>query len=149
MDELIVDWSVSPTEEEIEYRKNGYSRTKSTVFLNPVIDNNILKQEFIKNGGVSALQKHTDRTNNHNFYPRMIGNELNKESIASLFFDNFILTVEYKNIHRVDSRIILEYRNCDRYGMRYYINNGTFTFRGLLEPYAEYKVYKRKWDKSI
>ena len=66
METLIIPWSENPTIEEIEYRNNGFSKTKGTIFYNHPPDIKDLKNSFLKNNnGVRALQKHTDRFENN------------------------------------------------------------------------------------
>jgi hypothetical protein len=144
MQDLTVKWSENPTVDELRYRDQGFSRTKGTVFVLPP-DNDILRDEFIKNGGVAALQKHADRPTSTKFFPKMKGNTLAKADIASKFFDEFIQNIAYKNVHQIDNKTILEYRNDIGYGMRFYLFGEIYdkpVFRGLLEPFATYMHWK-------
>ena len=72
----------------------------------------------------------------------MTGNDVNKQKLALDFFETFIENVTFKNIHKInDSDVIFELREKDGYGMRFYLNNDSVTFRGLLEPFPTYLKY--------
>lgn len=151
MEILIVSWSEEMSKEELEYKNNGFKKTKGSVFNIRCPTNEELINSFnlIENElsvGAIALCKHVIR-NDNKIYPEMNGNKENKNKIANDFIIDFLsnkIPIVWKNIHELNNRIILELRNELNYGIRWYIVNDIIVFRGLLEPYTTYLESKFK-----
>lgn len=145
MENLIVDWSENMTDEELKYKSDGFNKTIGTVFQDAP-PNDLLEKAFNMiiepckvSVGVIALQKHSDRGSRQT----MIGNDFEKNKYAKNFIKDFMKSqIIWKNIHCIDGHnIIFEMRNKD-YGMRWYVsenNRSDPIFRGLLEPFENYK----------
>lgn len=166
MENLIVDWSENMTLEELKYKENGFIKTKGSVFIDPPSNielieafNKIDVDKTLSRGAI-ALTKHSHR---NIIYPKMIGNDTNKNDIAKKFINDFFKKeICWKNIHSIDNNtIIYEIRNKTYHGMRWYINNYMFDhshniwcrhftsntdiiFRGILEPYSTYLEYTKQ-----
>lgn len=154
MENLIIEWSKEMSKEELEYKNNGFSKTKGSVFNFSPPSNEDLINSFnvIKNElsvGAIALCKHINR---NNIYPEMKGNKESKNKIANDFIVDFLSKeIVWKNIHELNNRIIFELRN-EICGIRWYLTEmrselksdstksekTKLVFRGLLEPYSTY-----------
>jgi hypothetical protein len=140
MENLIVPWSKEMSKKELEYKNNGFSKTKASVFTFTEPSNEELINSFnlIENElsvGAIALCKHVNR---NNIYPEMKGNKEFKNKIANDFiFDFLSKKIVWKNIHELNNKIIFELRN-EVCGMRWYLIEEKIVFRGLLEPYSTY-----------
>lgn len=150
LDNISVKWSENMSIDEQNYKKNGFTKTKCSVFIEPPSDI-ILKNEFnkIERGsslsiGCKSIESHSQRTYSKikDKLPIMIGDDKNKNEIAKKFIDNFFEEeVIWKNIHKNDSEnIILEIRTVNT-GCRWYLcENKNVKFRGLIESYFDYKT---------
>lgn len=148
MNKLIVNWSEDMSKEELDYKNKGFIKTKGSIFNviyptnNQLIDSfNLIENELSL--GAIALCKHINR--NKDYYPEISGNKDQKNKIANDFIEQFLKSnIVWKNIHELNKRIIYELRNDLNYGMRWYIENNTVVFRGILEPYTSYLEFKEK-----
>ena len=155
MENLIVSWSKEITKEELEYKNNGFTKTKGSVFNTKCPTNEELINSFNLihlelSVGAIALSKHVIR-NDNNIYPEMNGNKESKNKIANDFIIEFLsnkIPIIWKNIHELNNRIIFELRNELNYGIRWYIENDKIVFRGLLDPYTTYLDCKNSSFKS-
>lgn len=145
MEKLVVSWSEEMSKEELEYKNNGFTKTKGSVFnvCCPTNEELINSFNLIENElsvGAIALCKHVIR-NKNNIYPEIKGNKETKNKIANDFIIEFLsnkIPIVWKNIHELNNKIIFELRNELNYGMRWYIENDKVVFRGLLEQYTTY-----------
>jgi hypothetical protein len=127
MENLIIEWSENMSKEELEYKNNGFSKTKGSVFTfkQPKLEDLINSFNLIENElsvGAIALCKHVNR-NNDNIYPEIKGNKEIKNKIANDFIVDFLSKeIIWKNIHELNNRIIFELRN-EVCGMRWYLTD--------------------------
>ena len=108
MDYLVVAWSEQMTPEEQHYKDNGFTKTKMSIFTQhepsqeELINSFNVKKENLSLGAI-ALCSHSSR---HDWYPRITGNNDNKNKIADQFIRNFLKSpITWKNIHSVNKHI--------------------------------------------
>lgn len=155
MKQFLIEWSENPTEQEILYKNSGLVRTLGTIFYySPPLDD-ILRFSFNKvcniktklTVGAKALSKHYQRngyskdikclkksSEPHKFWNNPVGNEIEKNNLATKTLDYFLSVKFWKNIFILNkNKIIFEIRNKEYYGIRWKINDD-IKFIGFVEP---------------
>lgn len=154
MENLIVPWSKEMSNEELEYKDNGFSKTKGSIFdFKPPSDKDLINAfNLIRNElsvGAIALCKHEGKNYNKIFsyckdYPEMKGNKDSKNKITNDFIVDFLnKKIIWKNVHVLNNKIIFELRNELNLGVRWYLMDDKVVFRGILEPYITYLEFKK------
>lgn len=143
LDKLIIPWSINPMDNELIYKKNGFIRTKGTIFSIPperidLINSFLLSHKNTKLCvGARALSKHYVRQHNHSYWEKPSGSPENQNKIAQKFLFMIIDNPSWKNIFHFKNTILLEIRNSKGYGARWSLH--PLKFRGFLEDKSPFE----------